>query len=88
VTRAEYLEFVQEGLAFPESGVGSPDPSRILYDTDEVILRLRLAHQAYCNEVARILGHGDQVVYTIAAVCNGQPCEIVVPDMEEPRLNG
>lgn len=56
MTRAEYLEFVEEGLAFPESGVGSPDPSRILYDHEEVILRLRAAHRDYCRTVASILG--------------------------------
>lgn len=55
MTRAEYLEFVEEGLAFPESGLGSPDPGRILYDHEEVILRLRAAHAEYCKKVAAIL---------------------------------
>jgi hypothetical protein len=87
MTRAEYLEFIQEGLGFPETGVGSPDPTHILYDHEEVILRLRLAHLSYCNEVARILGMTDQLVYTVAAVVDGKPVEVCVPDMDDPVLN-
>lgn len=86
MTRAEYLEFVQEGLAFPETGLGSPDPGRILYDHEEVIQRLRLAHQSYCNEVARILGLDDQVVHTLAFTIGGKTVEVCVPDMDEPVL--
>ncbi len=55
MTRAEYLEYVQEGLVFPETGLGSPDPTRILYDHEEVIKRLRRAHADYCKQVAAIL---------------------------------
>jgi hypothetical protein len=55
MTRAEYLEFVEEGLAFPATGVGSPDPGRILYDHDAVIASLRAAHAEYCKKVAQIL---------------------------------
>lgn len=61
MTRAEYLEFVQEGLAFPDSGVGSPDPSRILYDELSVVDALKVAHQRYVNEVAGILGFPDAI---------------------------
>lgn len=55
MTRAEYLEFVEEGLAFPETGVGSPNPASILYDHEEVIQALRAAHTDYCRKVAAIL---------------------------------
>lgn len=55
MTRAEYLEFVQEHLGFPQTGVGSPAPGNILYDTHEVCQRLREAHERYCAEVALIL---------------------------------
>lgn len=61
MTRAEYLEFVQEGLAFPDTGVGSPDPSRILYDELHIVDRLKVAHQRYVNEVADILGFPDAI---------------------------
>lgn len=56
MTRAEYLEFVEEGLAFPDTGVGSPLPGRILYDHVETVQALQAAHTDYCRKVAAILG--------------------------------
>ena len=61
MTRAEYMEFVQEGLCFPETGVGSPDAARILYDELSVVDALKVAHQRYVNEVAGILGFPDAI---------------------------
>lgn len=55
MTRAEYMEFVEERLTFRESGVGSPDPSAILYDKPEVVRALAHAHREYCKRVAEIL---------------------------------
>lgn len=76
MTRAEYLEFVEEGLAFPDTGVGSPNPGSILYDHEEVIQRLQAAHTDYCRKVAAILdidrtyeeagGPEDKVYYGFA----------------------
>lgn len=55
MTRAEYLEHVQERLGFPQTGVGSPSPDSILYDHHDVVQRLREAHERYCADVALIL---------------------------------
>ncbi len=55
MTRAEYLEFVQEHLGFPQTGVGSPDPAHLLYDTQDVVTALKIAHEQYCQRVAEIL---------------------------------
>jgi hypothetical protein len=54
MTPAEYLEHVQEALAFPASGVGS-DPAYILYATDDQCRLLRMAHENYVKTVALIL---------------------------------
>jgi hypothetical protein len=60
VTRAEYLEFVQEALAFPTSvDAMTPAPSgdvQMLRDTPEVCSALRKAHDDYCHAVAAVLG--------------------------------
>lgn len=56
MTRAEYLEFIEEGMQFPASGIGSPAPGRILYDHEETIQALHAAHIDYCRKVAAILG--------------------------------
>lgn len=56
MTPIEYVEHVQENLAFPSTGVGCPDPSRILYATEEQCARLAAAHDDYCKLVAHILG--------------------------------
>lgn len=56
MTRAEYLELIEEGLVFPPSGLLAPDPGRILYDHEEVVQALDCAHRDYCRKVAAILG--------------------------------
>lgn len=55
MTRAEYLEFVEESLSFPHTGSGSPSPDVILYDEEEVVQALQAAHADYCRRVAAIL---------------------------------
>jgi hypothetical protein len=54
VTPAEYLEHVQEALAFPPDGVGR-DPAFLLYATDNQCRLLRMAHENYVKTVALIL---------------------------------
>jgi hypothetical protein len=54
VTPAEYLEFVEEGLGFPESGEGK-DPNLLLYCTREQCEALAAAHAEYCQKVEKIL---------------------------------
>lgn len=65
MTRAEYLEYVEEALGFvggiagldnhpTEIGFG-PDPAFTLRDTPEVCAALQRAHALYCLEVERIL---------------------------------
>jgi hypothetical protein len=62
VTRAEYLEFVEEVMYFadtlPDQAVVNSDSfgDSLLRDTPEVCAALRQAHQDYCNRVAGILG--------------------------------
>lgn len=56
MTRAEYLEFIEERLCFPDTGVGSPDPGAILYDHEAMVQALHAAHTDYCRRVAAILG--------------------------------
>lgn len=55
MTRAEYLEFIEERLCFPNTGVGSPDPGTILYDHEAMVQALHAAHTDYCRRVAQIL---------------------------------
>jgi len=55
MTRAEYLEFIEEQLCFPDTGVGNPNPSTILYDHADMIQALHAAHTDYCRKVAAIL---------------------------------
>jgi hypothetical protein len=78
MTRAEYLEFVQEGLGFPGTGVGSPDPGRILYDSKEVVFNLRVAHQKYCNEVATLLDMPDQIRLDVKMEYDGKSYSTVL----------
>lgn len=68
MTRAEYLEYVQEALAFPEltdydpeTRVGmATDPISVLTlrDTPEVCKALKDAHEEYCRKVEDILFPG------------------------------
>lgn len=61
MTRAEYLEFVQESLAFPprpaleHAATVLKEPGYVLRDTDRVCSLLRVAHADYCAKVAEIL---------------------------------
>lgn len=67
MTRAEYLEFVQEALYFPSSlpdhvahmdakpGLYPCDPNFALRDTPEVCQALKMAHHRYCTEVEVVL---------------------------------
>lgn len=63
MTRAEYLESIQEGqlvLANQRNaeaqGMYAREPHRILFDTPEVCRALARAHEEYCATVARIFG--------------------------------
>lgn len=57
MTRAEYLEYVQESLGFPQEASGDRQASkRILFDSQEVCDQLACAHLDYCRKVASILG--------------------------------
>lgn len=63
MTRAEYLESIQEGAFLgttPDDALGL-DPDRTLRDTPKVIEQLKIAHLRYCNEVARVLGFPEQI---------------------------
>jgi hypothetical protein len=60
MTRAEYLEFVQESLAFPPLGDAADttmhdNAGMTLRDTPEVCKRLARVHHLYCLEVEKIL---------------------------------
>jgi hypothetical protein len=68
VTRAEYLEFVEEMLAFKRepwdagewkplinNGESYPDPGMQLRESKEITEALRKAHREYCNRVEAIL---------------------------------
>lgn len=63
MTRAEYLEFVQESLAFPTlqeiGGRIIPTSLQVLRDTSEVCAQLREAHELYCRKVHGILFPGE-----------------------------
>ena len=54
MTPAEYIEYVEEALGFPESGVGQ-NPDQLLYATEEQCKALRAAHDEYCKRVEAIL---------------------------------
>lgn len=63
MTRAEYLEFVQERSLIVANqrnaeaqGMYDQDPKFVLFDTPEVLTRLAAAHAEYCEKVAAILG--------------------------------
>jgi hypothetical protein len=63
MTRAEYLEFVEEALAFAlNAGIAGPGgnrplppPELVLRDTPQICRALRLSHARYCTEVEIIL---------------------------------
>lgn len=64
MTRAEYLEAVEESFYFTDdpfvrtqaAGLGDcTDPSRQLRDTEEVCKALQNAHLEYCQKVEAIL---------------------------------
>lgn len=57
MTKVEYLEHVQEALAFPPDGVGR-DPTFLLYATADQCRLLESAHAMYVNMVALILQIG------------------------------
>lgn len=78
MTRAEYLEHVQEGLGFPQTGLGSPDPGNILYDHFDVVQRLREAHERYCADVALIL----ELPYIPLGRIQCQTDAVYIPDSE------
>jgi hypothetical protein len=84
MTRAEYLEFIQEGLGFPETGVGSPDASRLLYDSKETVFNLKVAHQKYCNEVAVLLDMPDQINLDVKMEYDGKTYSTVL----DPPFDG
>lgn len=54
MTPAEYIEFVEENLGFPGTGVGS-DPNSLLYCTQEQCDALEAAHKEFCQKVEQIL---------------------------------
>ena len=76
MTRAEYLEFIEENLCFPDTRVGNPNPGTILYDHADMVQALHAAHTDYCRKVAAILaidreyqesgGPEDKVYYGFA----------------------
>lgn len=67
MTRAEYLEAVEESFYFADApplsrgyatseGIIAAGGDGVLRDTPEVCAALKLAHEEYCNRVANILG--------------------------------
>lgn len=68
MTRAEYLEFIEESMGFPTlDGFAAancvaphPVPELVLRDTPEVCDALRMAHHRYCAEVEIILFPGRE----------------------------
>jgi len=54
MTPAEYIEYIEEQMGFPETGIGQ-NPDHLLYCTKEQCEALAKAHAEYIAAVEKIL---------------------------------